>query len=63
MNPAPLLAYYERIADAPDAIARLRRLVLDLAVRGKLVPQEASDEPALELLQRIGGASAGDRSR
>ena len=53
MNAERLLAYYERIADAPDAIARLRRFILDLAVRGKLVPQEANDEPASELLKRI----------
>jgi type I restriction enzyme S subunit len=53
MNAESLLAHYERIADAPDAIARLRRFVLDLAVRGKLVPQDPSDEPASELLKRI----------
>jgi type I restriction enzyme, S subunit len=48
-----LLEHYERIADAPDAIARLRRFILDLAVRGKLVPQDPKDEPASELLKRI----------
>ena len=53
MNPERLLAHYENIADAPDAIARLRRFVLDLAVRGKLVPQDVKDEPASELLKRI----------
>lgn len=53
MNAERLLSAYEKIADAPDAIARLRRFVLDLAVRGKLVPQDASDEPASELLKRI----------
>lgn len=53
MNAERLLAYYEKIADAPDAIARLRRFVLDLAVRGKLLPQDTKDEPALELLKRI----------
>jgi type I restriction enzyme S subunit len=53
MNAARLLKHYEQIADAPDAIARLRRFVLDLAVRGKLVPQDANDEPASELLKRI----------
>jgi type I restriction enzyme S subunit len=53
MTPDRLLAHYDRIADAPDAVARLRRFVLDLAVRGKLVPQEPGDEPALELLKRI----------
>src|SRR4051812_32761575 len=44
MNAERLLAHYEKIADAPDAITRLRRFVLDLAVRGKLVPQDANDE-------------------
>ena len=53
MNADRLLAYYEKIADAPDAIPRLRRFILDLAVRGKLVPQDPNDEPAAELLERI----------
>jgi hypothetical protein len=39
MNADRPLAHYETIADAPNAIARLCRLMLDLAVRGKLVPQ------------------------
>ena len=58
MNAERLLAHYERIADAPDAIVRLRRFVLDLAVRGKLVLQDASDEPASELLKRIANEKA-----
>ena len=53
MNADRLLAHYEQIADAPDAIVRLRRCILDLAVRGKLVPQDANDEPASELMKRI----------
>lgn len=53
MNAERLLAHYEQIADAPDAIARLRRFILDLAVRGKLVARDAEDEPAAELLKRI----------
>ena len=53
MNADRLLAHYERIADAPDAIARLRRFILDLAVRGKLVEQDPNDESASELLERI----------
>ena len=53
MNAERLLAHYEQIADAPDAIGRLRRFILDLAVRGKLVPQGPKDEPASELLNRI----------
>jgi type I restriction enzyme S subunit len=53
MNADRLLEHYNRIADAPDAIARLRRFILDLAVRGKLVPQDPANEPASELLKRI----------
>lgn len=53
MNAERLLAHYERIADAPDAIVCLRRFILDLAVRGKLVPQDPADEPASESLSRI----------
>ena len=53
MNAVQLLAHYEQIADAPDAIPRLRRFILDLAVRGKLVEQNPADEPASELLERI----------
>lgn len=48
-----LLALYDRVAEAEDAIPRLRRFVLDLAVRGKLVEQDPTDEPAAELLKRI----------
>ena len=53
MNVERLLAHCERIADAPDAIPRLRRFILDLAVRGTLVPQDPKDEPVSELLKRI----------
>jgi type I restriction enzyme S subunit len=53
MNAERLLAHYEQIAEAPEAIARLRRFILDLAVRGKIVPQDPKDEPASELLKRI----------
>jgi type I restriction enzyme S subunit len=53
MNPARLLTHFDRISDAPGAIPRLRRFVLDLAVRGKLVEQEPNDEPASELIKRI----------
>ncbi|MEO1678263.1 MAG: restriction endonuclease subunit S [Pseudomonadota bacterium] len=58
MNADRLLALYELVAEAPDAIARLRRFVLDLAVRGKLVAQDADDEPASELLKRIAAEKA-----
>ncbi|UUZ62417.1 restriction endonuclease subunit S [Polaromonas sp. P1-6] len=53
MNAAQLLAHFDRLSEAPDAVSWLRRFILDLAVRGKLVEQDASDEPASELLKRI----------
>jgi len=34
-------------------IKKLRELILDLAVRGKLVPQDPNDEPASVLLEKI----------
>ena len=53
MTPERLLALYDRVADAPDAVPRLRRFILELAVRGRLVPRDPADEPALELLERV----------
>ena len=53
MKAERVLAHYDRIADTPEAIPRLRRFVLDLAVRGKLVEQDPSDESVSDLLQAI----------
>ena len=62
MNAERLVELYERVADAPDAIKHLRRLVLDLAVRGKLADQNPEDEPASELLKRTCAESEGQSS-
>jgi type I restriction enzyme S subunit len=51
MNADRLLAHYEKIADAPDAIGRLRRFVLDLAVRGKLTDYELKKDEVTTLGQ------------
>lgn len=40
MNANRLLSHFKKISDAPDAVERLRRFILDLAVRGKLVKPE-----------------------
>ena len=48
-----VLKHFNQVAEAPDAIPRLRRFILDLAVRGKLVEHDLHDEPASELLNRI----------
>ena len=58
MNAEQLLKHFERFCEAPDAIPRLRRFILDLAVRGKLVPQDSRDEPTAELLKGIAAEKA-----
>ena len=48
-----LLSNMELLAAAPGGVAKLRELILTLAVQGKLVPQDPADEPASVLLQKI----------
>ena len=48
-----LSEHLPRIAAAPDGIQKLRGLILELAVRGKLVPQDPNDEPASKLLKEM----------
>jgi type I restriction enzyme, S subunit len=48
-----LLSNLNLLATAPGGVARLRELILTLAVQGKLVPQDAKDEPASALLKKI----------
>jgi len=52
MNSEHLIIHFERLADTPDAIPRLRRFILDLAVRGKLAEQNPKDPPASALLKK-----------
>ncbi|WP_321338758.1 restriction endonuclease subunit S [uncultured Cohaesibacter sp.] len=53
MNAERLLELYDNISEAPNAVDRLRRFVLDLAVRGKLVEQDVGDEPASRLVSKL----------
>lgn len=55
---ASLSEHLPLLAGAPDGVKKLRGLILELAVRGKLVPQDPSDEPASELLKRIAAEKA-----
>ncbi len=48
-----LFKSFDVFAAAPNGVAKLRELILQLAVQGKLVPQDPSDEPASELLKKI----------
>jgi len=45
--------HFDTAFDAPDGIKKLRQLILTLAMQGKLVPQDPSDQPASELLKEI----------
>ena len=47
----------DTFACAPEGFKRLRELVLNLAVRGRLVPQDPSDEPADILVESRSGLS------
>lgn len=47
------LENFDTIAQAPNGIAKLRSLILDLAVQGKLVHQNSEDEPADQLFEKI----------
>jgi len=46
MTPATFLDQFATFVEAPNGVARLRELILQLAVLGKLVPQDPNDEPA-----------------
>ncbi|MDI3286268.1 restriction endonuclease subunit S [Polyangium sp. 15x6] len=53
-----LLGNFEVVAGASGGIKRLRELVLEIAVRGKLVPQDPKDEPASHLVAKMAAAKA-----
>lgn len=48
-----LFEQFKNIFDRPEKVKKLRELILQLAVRGKLVEQDENDEPASVLLERI----------
>ena len=50
---AILKRFEEEQTELERDIRKLRERILDLAIHGKLVPQDPSDEPAIELLKRI----------
>lgn len=46
--------HFATFAEAPDSTAKLRKLILELAVQGKLVPHDPRDESAAHLLAAVG---------
>jgi len=53
MNQETFSENFELLADAPNGVQKLRELILQIAVQGKLVPQDPHDEPVSILLDKI----------
>jgi type I restriction enzyme S subunit len=58
MNAETFREHFDTFAEAPNGVAKLRELILQLAVQGKLGTEDLTDEPSGELLQRIALAKA-----
>ncbi|WP_070967366.1 restriction endonuclease subunit S [Vibrio sonorensis] len=52
-NWARISEHFDTLFTTEESIDQLKQAILQLAVMGKLVPQDPSDEPATELLKRI----------
>ncbi len=53
MTPEAFFKNFAYLANAPNGVKKLRELILQLAVRGKLVPQDSNNEPAVQLFEQI----------
>ena len=49
---------FDQFADAPDAVAKMQALLIQLAVQGKLVPNDSSESPVRLKLSGEGGNAA-----
>ncbi len=50
--------HFDTLFTTDESIAQLKQTLLELAVMGKLVPQDPNDEPASELLKKIAAEKA-----
>ena len=55
--------HFDTLFTTEASIDQLKQTILQLAVMGKLVPQDPNDEPASELLKRIAVAKSGRKNR
>ncbi|WP_048194442.1 restriction endonuclease subunit S [Methanococcoides methylutens] len=53
MNPDIFFENFDLLAESPNGIQKLREMILQMAVQGKLVEQDPDYEPAEVLLERI----------
>ena len=59
MTPQEFLDEFGTLAESAEGVPKLRQLILELAVRGKLVEQNEDDEPASDLYQRMLNEASG----
>jgi len=53
MNHETFFENLELLADAPNVVQKLREMILQLAVQGKLVPHNQNDKQALIQLENL----------
>jgi len=63
MTRAAFFKHFELLAGQPDAVAKMRELVLQLAIRGQIVeqvPADQKEEAWQNFLNALGGKQNGD---
>lgn len=53
-----IVEHFDTLFTSEESIAQLKQTILQLAVMGKLVPQDSNDEPASELFKKIAAEKA-----